>query len=275
MRDPSAAGTARVAAAAEIVQGLRFGKSMSRWFEHSGTKVVVGKAGLTDNALSALPDALEDLIGDLLQEADEFDEEADDITSAWGDNLNQAGWGISDGPISNFSAKGKTGNDLPNSSEMTGRLLADFGAEVIKIEDRIRIDTPRRLPIYKDEPARSYGDEEGDSDLLGIFEAGREADGGAVAGHGRCSFARLPPDRPRPARSLLVQRMKRRCVLGRRPLNLQITCGANGLLLPLADHSDVVAFSKHFEEAGQIAHRRFIDSRERRAGEGRLTRPRF
>jgi len=68
-----------------------------------------------------LPDALEDLIGDLLQEADQFDQEADDVTSAWGDNLNQAGWDVADGPISNFSAKGKTGNDLPNQSEMSGR----------------------------------------------------------------------------------------------------------------------------------------------------------
>ena len=68
-----------------------------------------------------LPDALEDLIGDLLQTAEEFDQEADDMTSAWGDNLDQAGWGMSDGPISTFSAKGKTGNDLPNSMELTGR----------------------------------------------------------------------------------------------------------------------------------------------------------
>jgi hypothetical protein len=69
----------------------------------------------------ALPKALEDLIGDLLQKADEFDEEADDVTSAWGDNLDQAGWGVSDGPISSFSAKGKTGNDLPNNNEVSGR----------------------------------------------------------------------------------------------------------------------------------------------------------
>ncbi|HEV3003535.1 MAG TPA: hypothetical protein VGX78_03700 [Pirellulales bacterium] len=61
-----------------------------------------------------LPDALEDMVGDLLQEAD-------DVTSAWGDNLNQAGWGVSDGPISSFSAKGKTGNDLPNNMEVSGR----------------------------------------------------------------------------------------------------------------------------------------------------------
>jgi hypothetical protein len=56
-----------------------------------------------------------------LQKADEFDEEADDVTSSWGDNLDQAGWGVSDGPISTFSAKGKTGNDLPNNNELNGR----------------------------------------------------------------------------------------------------------------------------------------------------------
>ncbi|MCW2622963.1 MAG: frc 9 [Frankiales bacterium] len=43
------------------------------------------------------------------------------------------------------------------------RLLADFGADVIKIEDRTRLDMPRRLPIYKDDP-RSYGDEDPDPD---------------------------------------------------------------------------------------------------------------
>ena len=43
------------------------------------------------------------------------------------------------------------------------RMLADFGAEVIKIENRVRLDMPRRLPIYKDDP-RSYGDEEPNPD---------------------------------------------------------------------------------------------------------------
>src|SRR4051794_15218840 len=42
---------------------------------------------------------------------------------------------------------------------VAARLLADFGAEVIKIEDRLRIDTPRKLPLYKDEPARNFGEE--------------------------------------------------------------------------------------------------------------------
>jgi len=39
------------------------------------------------------------------------------------------------------------------------RFLADFGAEVIKIENRLRLDTPRRLPIYKGR-TRSYGEED-------------------------------------------------------------------------------------------------------------------
>ncbi|MCR8899866.1 CoA transferase [Gordonia sp. GONU] len=43
------------------------------------------------------------------------------------------------------------------------RLLADFGAEVIKIENRKRLDMPRRLPIYKDE-VRSYGEEDPNPD---------------------------------------------------------------------------------------------------------------
>jgi crotonobetainyl-CoA:carnitine CoA-transferase CaiB-like acyl-CoA transferase len=44
------------------------------------------------------------------------------------------------------------------------RLLGDFGAEVIKIEDRTRVDMPRRLPIYKDGGKRSYGDEDPNPD---------------------------------------------------------------------------------------------------------------
>jgi hypothetical protein len=68
-----------------------------------------------------LPDVLQDMIGDLLEDANDIDQEAEDITSAWGDNLNQAGWGAMDGPISSFSAKGVTGNVLPNNIELSGR----------------------------------------------------------------------------------------------------------------------------------------------------------
>ncbi len=44
------------------------------------------------------------------------------------------------------------------------RLLADFGAEVIRIEDRTRLDMPRRLPLYKGAGKRSYGEEDANPD---------------------------------------------------------------------------------------------------------------
>ena len=44
------------------------------------------------------------------------------------------------------------------------RLLADFGAEVIRIEDRERLDMPRRLPLYKGGQVRSYGEEDANPD---------------------------------------------------------------------------------------------------------------
>jgi crotonobetainyl-CoA:carnitine CoA-transferase CaiB-like acyl-CoA transferase len=43
------------------------------------------------------------------------------------------------------------------------RMLADFGADVIKIEDRTRLDMPRRLPFYKGE-VRTYGEEDPNPD---------------------------------------------------------------------------------------------------------------
>jgi crotonobetainyl-CoA:carnitine CoA-transferase CaiB-like acyl-CoA transferase len=51
------------------------------------------------------------------------------------------------------------------------RLLADFGARVIRIENRNRLDMPRRLPIYKNAGLVSYGEESAspDPNLAGCF----------------------------------------------------------------------------------------------------------
>jgi hypothetical protein len=72
--------------------------------------------------MAELPEQLEDIIGDLFEEEEDLFEDAEDITSAWGDSIDKgAGWDTMDGPISNFSAKGVTGNVLPNTSEISGR----------------------------------------------------------------------------------------------------------------------------------------------------------
>ncbi len=69
-----------------------------------------------------LPDQLWDFIGDLIEEQDELNDAAEDVTSAWADSLAEgAGWEVAGGPISNFSAVGKTGNQLPDNNELSGR----------------------------------------------------------------------------------------------------------------------------------------------------------
>lgn len=76
---------------------------------------------IPDVPMAELPDELEDLIGDLLESEENLLSQAEDLTSSWADSLSSAGWAVMDGPISNFSAKGKTGNVLPNINEITGR----------------------------------------------------------------------------------------------------------------------------------------------------------
>lgn len=72
--------------------------------------------------VAELPDELEDIIGDLLEQESDMEEAIEDIGSTFMDSLDKgAGWGASDGPISNMSARGVTGNILPNQMEVGGR----------------------------------------------------------------------------------------------------------------------------------------------------------
>jgi hypothetical protein len=69
-----------------------------------------------------LPGELEDLIGELMEEEEDLMDEMEDVSSSAMDSLDKgAGWDVTDGPISNMSAKGATGNRLPNTSEIGGR----------------------------------------------------------------------------------------------------------------------------------------------------------
>ena len=69
-----------------------------------------------------LPSELEDIIGELIEQEEDMREEIEDLTSSWMDSLDKgAGWTVMDGPISNMSAKGITGNLMPNQQEIGGR----------------------------------------------------------------------------------------------------------------------------------------------------------
>ncbi|MCL2742747.1 MAG: hypothetical protein FWE67_02740 [Planctomycetaceae bacterium] len=72
--------------------------------------------------MAELPMELEDLIGELLEEEEDLFDEMEDVSSSMIDSLDKgAGWDALDGPISNNSAKGATGNRLPNTNEIAGR----------------------------------------------------------------------------------------------------------------------------------------------------------
>jgi hypothetical protein len=76
----------------------------------------------TDIALAELPKELEDIVGELLDKEEEMTPDVEDVTSSWMDSADKgAGWGALDGPISDMSAKGVTGNLLPNQTEIGGR----------------------------------------------------------------------------------------------------------------------------------------------------------
>ena len=75
-----------------------------------------------DIAMAELPAELEDIIGELIDKEEEMGEDVEDVSSPWLDSIDKgAGWGASDGPISSMSAKGVTGNMLPNNMEIGGR----------------------------------------------------------------------------------------------------------------------------------------------------------
>ena len=72
--------------------------------------------------MAELPHELEDLVGDLMEKEEDLFDEMEDVSSSAADSLDKgAGWDAVDGPISNMSAKGVTGNRLPNTSEIGGR----------------------------------------------------------------------------------------------------------------------------------------------------------
>jgi hypothetical protein len=69
-----------------------------------------------------LPKELEDLVGDLLEEEEDLFDQMQDLTSKYNQSGDKGiGWDAADGPISNMNAQGVTGNQLPNTSELSGR----------------------------------------------------------------------------------------------------------------------------------------------------------
>jgi len=72
-------------------------------------------------ALGALPSAAEDLVGDLLKEAEELEKAAQDSATNQGAPDVEPGWEMAEGNLESFGAQGKSGNQVPDHKEQAGR----------------------------------------------------------------------------------------------------------------------------------------------------------
>lgn len=68
-----------------------------------------------------MPEELQDIIGDLLEQEKEKEKEADDSVTNQGDANPDPGWGIAEGEIADYSAAGKSGNERPEHKDQDGR----------------------------------------------------------------------------------------------------------------------------------------------------------
>jgi len=81
------------------------------------------EAELPEVALIPLSTELEDIIGDLLDQQEDIEEETHDSATNQGSADMEEGWGVNEGEFVNYSAKGKSGNMRPDHNEQSGRSL--------------------------------------------------------------------------------------------------------------------------------------------------------
>jgi len=100
-------------------------QNLEKWLSNTPDHVkwsMEEPANQADIPMAELPAELEDIVGELLDQETEMEPDIEDVSSSWLDSMDKgAGWDAADGPISSMSAKGVTGNLLPNQQEIGGR----------------------------------------------------------------------------------------------------------------------------------------------------------
>ncbi len=76
---------------------------------------------MPDVPLQDLPDELTDIIGELIDSLDDMEDVEDSTGSSLSSFDEGIGWGVGDGNMDDMSAKGITGNVMPNNNEVGGR----------------------------------------------------------------------------------------------------------------------------------------------------------
>ncbi|HRR33145.1 MAG TPA: hypothetical protein P5026_03530 [Kiritimatiellia bacterium] len=139
-----------------------------------------------------MPEELQDIIGDLLEQEEEQREKADDSVTNQGMANIDMGWGISEGETVSYSAAGKSGNDRPDHKDQDGRSqvgrqgMAD--GEVMSRSGKIN-EGDRNLDKRRTQDSNQSGDveEEGHSDAVatgGGKNSGYSQDKGMEGGEG-------------------------------------------------------------------------------------------
>lgn len=127
-RDALSKQAAEIAVADEDM-GLESAKELSsnieKWLGNSPDRTKWTQedpTGKTDTPMPELPKELEDMVGQLLEHEEDLFDQVEDANANWADSGDKAlGMEAADGPIADMSAKGVTGNTLPNNNEMNGR----------------------------------------------------------------------------------------------------------------------------------------------------------
>ena len=98
--------------------------NLERWLADSKDNIKwVGEEGGVnpDVPLQDLPAELTDIIGDLIDDVKDMEDVEDSSNTSLSSFDKGIGWGASDGNMSDMSAKGVTGNSMPNNNEVGGR----------------------------------------------------------------------------------------------------------------------------------------------------------
>ena len=139
-----------------------------------------------------MPEELQDIIGDLLEQEEEQLEKADDSVTNQGMANIDAGWGISEGETVSYSAAGKSGNDRPDHKDQDGRSQVGrqgmSDGEVMSRSGKIN-EGDKNLDKRRTQDSNQSGDveEEGHSDAVatgGGKNSGYSQDKGMEGGEG-------------------------------------------------------------------------------------------
>ncbi len=98
--------------------------NLERWLSDSKDNIKWnGEDGETtpDVPLQDLPEEMTDIIGELIDDVKDMEDVEDSTNNSLNSMDKGVGWGVSDGNMNDMSAKGITGNVMPNNNEVGGR----------------------------------------------------------------------------------------------------------------------------------------------------------